>query len=100
MLNKFPFDVLISHREYKSISRGGKDFVNSINLFAADHVLDIIKSSGFSIRVFKEMGMSEKIMEGEEESLNVFHVNVEGKKMLANHLGVVFDEYLIIANKS
>ena len=100
MLNKFPFDVLISHREYKQTSGAAEDYVNSFNLFSANHVLDIIRSSGFSIRVFKEMVMDEKIMEGEEESLNVFHVNVDGKKMLANHLGVVFDEYLVIACKS
>jgi len=96
-INTYEFDSLISH---KKSSEPIENYQNSFNIYSLKSLkneLLINKFKVVNVEKFKMENILKKV--DSPERLTNFHVDINGEKSLINQLGLILDEYIIIAER-
>lgn len=96
-VNKYDFDSLIAH---KNSNQGDDAYQNSFNIFSISSIKREFIKNKFKIISIENTVMKTLLEKVDKpKKVTIFHVEINKKKSLINHLGLVLDEKIIIAER-
>ncbi len=96
-INRYEFDTLISHKRSSESNENYRIF----NIFSFKSLETELMINNFKVIKLEKFKMKNTLKQVDSPTrLTNYHVDINGEKSLINQIGLILDEYLIIAKKN